>query len=58
MCEGKEMAYDGMSFHRIVPFNWKKSINSNFVWTFFGTPESLKWNFRHGYQMLMYYRVK
>jgi len=57
-CNRKEMAYDGMSFHRIVPFNWKKYINSNFVWTFFGTPKSLKWNFRHGYQMLMYYRVK
>ena len=57
-CNRKEMAYDGMSFHRIVPFNWKKYINSNFVWEFFGTPKNLQWNFTHGYQMLIYYRVK
>ena len=57
-CNRKEIAYDGMSFHRIVPFNWKKYINSNFVWEFFGTPKNLQWNFTHGYQMLIYYRVK
>lgn len=57
-CNRKEFAYDGMSFHRIVPFNWKKYINSNFFWEFFGTPARLQWNFTHGYQMLIYYRVK
>ena len=57
-CNRKEMAYDGMSFHRIVPFHWKKYINSNFVWEFFGTQANLQWNFTHGYQMLIYYRVK
>ena len=57
-CEGKEIGYDGMSFHRIVPFNWKKYINSNFFWEFLGTQANLKWNFTHGYQMLIYYRVK
>ena len=57
-CNRKEFAYDGMSFHRIVPFNWKKYINSKFFWEFSGTPARLRWNFTHGYQMLIYYRVK
>jgi hypothetical protein len=63
-CEGKEMAYDGMSFHRLVPLEWKKNINSDFSWGFEGSNDypaggtPLKWNFTHGYQMLMYYRVK
>jgi hypothetical protein len=61
-CESKEMGYDGMSFHRLVPLEWKKYINSDFSWgysgsnNFDGTP--LKWNFTQGYQMLVYYRVK
>jgi hypothetical protein len=61
-CETKEMAYDGMSFHRIVPLEWKKYINSDFSWGFEGSNNSdgtpLKWSFTHGYQMLIYYRVK
>jgi len=60
-CDGAEMAYDGMSFHRLVPLNWKKHINSDFSWGFDGSNDSdgtpLKWNFLHGYQMLLYYRV-
>ena len=61
-CENDEMAYDGMSYHRLVPFSWKKYINSDFSWGFDGSNDSdgtpLKWNFTHGYQMLLYYRVK
>ena len=61
-CDTKEMAYDGMSFHRLVPLEWKKYINSDFSWGFDGSNNSdgtpLKWNFTHGYQMLIYYRVK
>lgn len=61
-CENKELAYDGMSFHRLVPMEWKKNINSDFSWGFDGSNDSdgtpLKWNFTHGYQMLIYYRVK
>jgi hypothetical protein len=60
-CEGREMAYDGMSYHRIVPMEWKKYINTNFTWSFDGSYDedwsSLKWSFLHGYQMLIYYRV-
>ena len=61
-CEKNEMAYDGLSYHRLVPLNWKKYINSDFVWEFDGSKDidgkALKWSFLHGYQMLNYYRVK
>lgn len=59
-CEKKEMAYDGMSYHRLVDLSWSKYINSDFSWGFEGSNDSdgtpLKWNFTHGYQMLLYYR--
>jgi len=57
-CEGKEYAYDGLSFHRIVPMNWKKNINSSKMWEFDGESKGLKWSFLHGYQILFYYRTK
>lgn len=61
-CENKEMGYDGMSFHRLVNMEWKKYINSSYIWEFEGSNNldgsPLKWNFRHGYQMLFYYRIK
>ena len=61
-CDYKEVAYDGMSFHRLVPLNWKKYINTDFSWGFEGSNNSngtpLNWNFTNCYQMLIYYRVK
>ena len=61
-CEGKEMGYDGMSFHRLVPLEWKHKMNSNVHWQFEGTNDydgtPLEWNFTKSYQLLMYYRVK
>jgi hypothetical protein len=61
-CEQQEMAYDGLSFHRLVPLSWKQHINSDFSWSFDGSlntdGQPLQWNFIHGYQMLIYYRVK
>ena len=60
-CENKEMAYDGLSFNRIVKMKWKHKINDNFKWEFDGSNningKPLQWNFRKGYQMLLYYRV-
>jgi len=57
-CEEKEMGYDGMSFHRIVPLKWKDKINKNFNWQFEGTTDydgtPLQWNFTKSYQLLMY----
>lgn len=60
-CEGKEMGYDGASFHRLVPLQWKHRMNSNIDWEFEGTNDydgtPLKWNFMKSYQLLIYYRV-
>ena len=60
-CEHQEMAYDGMSFHRLVKMDWKKHINSDFKWQFLGSMDinkrPLTWNFINGYQMLIYYRA-
>lgn len=61
-CEGKQMGYDGMSFHRLTPFPWKNNINSNVTWKFEGSTHAddrpMEWNFRKSYQMLIYYRVE
>jgi hypothetical protein len=62
-CEKKEMGYDGMSFHRLVPLEWKQKMNNNFNWEFEGTKDydgttPLKWNFTKCYQLLMYYRIQ
>jgi hypothetical protein len=61
-CEKNEMAYDGLSYSRLEPFSWKNKINTDLEWEFSGSKNSdgkpLKWNFLHGYQMLLYYRVK
>jgi hypothetical protein len=59
-CEGIQYGYDGESYHRLVPLDWKQHINSAFTWTFEGTYDSygeylLEWSFLHGYQMLIYY---
>ena len=59
-CESKEMAYDGMSYHRLVFMDWKKHINSDYKWQFKGSEDNgrnLTWNFMKGYMMLIYYRV-
>lgn len=60
-CEKQEMAYDGMSFHRLVNMEWKKHINSDFKWQFLGSNDNdnrpLSWNFINGYQLLIYYRA-
>jgi hypothetical protein len=61
-CEGKEMGYDGASFHRLAPLSWKNKMNSNMEWEFEGTKDyngtPLKWSFSKSYQLLIYYRVK
>jgi hypothetical protein len=61
-CEGSEMGYDGMSFHRLASLRWKQRLNSNINWQFEGSTDydgsSLNWNFTKSYQMLIYYRVK
>lgn len=61
-CENQEMGYDGMSYHRLVPMNWKHKMNTDYSWQFEGTTDydgtPLEWNFTKSYQLLMYYRVQ
>tara|TARA_B100000795_G_scaffold101890_1_gene75063 strand:- start:5721 stop:6833 length:1113 start_codon:yes stop_codon:yes gene_type:complete len=55
----KPFMYEGYSYSRIVPFKWKKKINSKQSWeTFQSTRYSENFNsFMKGYQYLYYYRV-
>ena len=60
-CEGKQMAFDGYSYHRLSASNWKDKINSSEQWEFDGTKyedgSPVKWSFLISYQLLYYYRV-
>lgn len=59
-CEGKEMAFDGMSFSRIIPMKWKQNLNKNVNWGFKGSEDEgipLQWNFQTCYHQLIYYRL-
>jgi len=59
-CERKEMAYDGMSFHRLTPMKWKQMLTKEKEWQFEGSNDiddkPIRWSFKNGYQMLVYYR--
>ena len=63
---GKEYGFDGVSFRRLNPFEWRKLLNTNKTWTFEGSDweggkdhgKSILWNFMNGYQLLFYYRTK
>ena len=61
-CEGREYGYDGASFHRMVPLQWKNKLNKDVNWQFEGSKDydgtPLEWNFTKSYQMLLYYRVE
>ena len=61
-CEEKEFGFDGLSFHRIVPLQWKKRLNEDYSCNFSGSEDfdktPLDWNFCKCYQMLLYYRIK
>jgi hypothetical protein len=61
-CEKKEMGYDGLSFHRLVEMKWKHMINQDTKWSFEGSKndngDQIEWNFKKGYQLLLYYRVQ
>lgn len=61
-CEKREYGYDGMSFSRLVPLEWKNKLNSaEFTWQFEGSNNldgtPLQWNYTKCYQLLMYYRI-
>lgn len=63
-CEDNEYCFDGASYRRLSPFNWKDKINKNINFEFEKSDynknknDIMKWNFTIGFQMLFYYRVK
>ena len=59
-CDGKDYSFDGASFSRLEPFAWREKLNKDEVWIFKVRRQlaKLKFNFKSGYQMLLYYRVK
>ena len=55
-CNGKPFGFDGESFSRMTPFEWKKKMNKDTQWRFAEQYETY-FNFQQGYYMLFYYRV-
>jgi hypothetical protein len=66
VCNKKEYGFDGGSFSRMSPFEWKKLINVDKNWTFKGSVwrtgdyanQSIYWNFKKSYVTYVYFRVK
>jgi len=52
----KEYAFDGESFSTLVPFEWKKNINSDTMWKFQAVSNSI-FDFRTCYAIFLYYRI-
>ena len=55
-CNGKPFGFDGESFARMTPFDWKKKMNKDTKWRFANHYKTY-FNFQRGYYMLFYYRV-
>jgi hypothetical protein len=55
-CNGNSFAFDGESFARMTPFEWKKKMNKNIKWRFAEQYETY-FNFQQAYFMLFYYRI-
>tara|TARA_B110000211_G_scaffold234646_1_gene305331 strand:+ start:4522 stop:5952 length:1431 start_codon:yes stop_codon:yes gene_type:complete len=53
-CNGKDYGFDGESFSRMQPFNWKTKLNRNSQWRFADQYDTY-FNFTKGYQLLIYY---
>ena len=54
-CNDNGYSFDGASFSRLSPYNWRDSLNREIKWGFEG--HTLKWSFMKGYQMLFYYKI-
>tara|TARA_Y100000590_G_scaffold462461_1_gene626594 strand:- start:1265 stop:2251 length:987 start_codon:yes stop_codon:yes gene_type:complete len=59
-CGKKEWAFDGYSYSRMSEFDWKKKINEDYIFEFndYTISDKMKFNFKKGYQLLFYYRIK
>lgn len=51
--------FDGSSYSKLSKFNWTNILNKNINFTFKENPSYYpeKYNFKHGYKILFYYRV-
>ena len=61
-CGGKPYGFDGSSFSRIGPLNWKPFLqHRSKTWTFegsiFGSGKQIEWSFSKAYALLFYYRI-
>jgi len=56
-CNGKEYGFDGESHARMQPFKWKNKLEKTTLPWRFAEDYDTFFNFKNGYQMLMYYRV-
>jgi len=54
-CHGKQFGFDGESFSRMSPFNWREKLNADVKWRF-AEQHEIFFNFQKGYIMLFYYR--
>ena len=54
----EEYKFDGDSYSRLSKFKWKSLINKDIDWVFKENPNIYpeKYNFKHGYKILFYYR--
>lgn len=57
-CNDKGFAYDGQSFTRLVPCDWKERLLNGPVDYKFETTPSCSYSFDRGHVSLMYYRVR
>lgn len=55
ICNKKEFGFDGESYSGMQPFKWSEKLNKNEEWKF-QSPYETYFNFKQGYQILMYYR--
>ena len=56
-CDGKDFAFDGLSFSRLTPYDWKSKLNEDIDWTFdYQGEHNISFNFTSAYQLLFYYR--
>lgn len=54
-CNRRPMMFDGSAFSKLVGRNWKHWLNRDYEWSVGNT--NMRWNFKHGYSMLFYYRA-
>jgi hypothetical protein len=50
-----EYVFDGASYSAMRPFNWSEKLNKNEEWRF-AEQHDVYFNFKKGYQILMYYQ--